>query len=117
MIDYKTVIHKERICNQVITAPLHHKILLNFTVFNFGSSRVEIYDGKDKNQSLLGNYTGTRPSFIVQSTGRYMFLVVTETDSMLISNFIAFYSYTATKGELNLCLGKRIQREAAKLVT
>ena len=104
MIDYKTVMKKEKNCSQVITGPPHHKIVLNFTAFNFvsGSGRVEIYDGSDKNQSLLGNYTRTRSSFIVQSTGRYLFLVVIKTDPMVTSNFTAFYSYIATKGELNL---------------
>ena len=104
MIDYKTILNEGRNCSQVITAPLHHKIVLNFTAFNFvsGAGRVEIYDASDKNQSLLGIYTGTRSSFIVQSTGRYLFLVVIKTDPMAISNFTAVYSYIATKGELNL---------------
>ena len=109
MIDYKTVLKEKGNCSQVITAPLHHKIVLNFTAFNFvsGSGRVEIYDGSDKNQSLLGNYTRTRSSFIVQSTGRYLFLVVIKTDPMAISNFTAVYSYIATKGELNPYTGKK----------
>ena len=118
VIDYKTVMNEEKNCSQVvITAPPHHKIVLNFTAFNLvsGSGRVEIYDGRDKNQSLLGNYTGTRSSFIVQSTGRYLLLVVIKTDPMAISNFTAVYIYTATKCELNLYTGKRIQRDAVKL--
>ena len=109
MIDYKTVINKEKSCSQVITAPLNHKIVLNFIAFNLasGSSRVEVFDGKDKNQRLLGNYTGTKPSFIVRSTGRYMFLVVVDTNPLVISNFTAVYNYTATKGKLYLYSGKR----------
>ena len=117
MIDYKTVLNKERNCSQVITAPLHHNIVLNFTAFNFvsGSGRVEIYDGSDKNQSLLGNYTRTRSSFIVQSTGRYLFLVVIKTDPMAISNFTAVYSYIATKGELNLYTGKKNSKRCCEI--
>ena len=113
VIDYKTVVKEENICSQVVTAPLHHKIVVNFTAFNlvFGSSRVELYDGKDKNQRLLGNYTGMKPSFIVRSTGRYIFVVVIETDSMVISNFTAVFSYTPTKGELNLHTGKKKIKE------
>ena len=108
MIDYKTVISKEESCSQLITAPLNHKIVLNFIAFNLasGSSRVEVFDGKDKNQRLLGNYTGTKPSFIVQSTGRHMFLVVVDTNPLVISNFTAVYNYTATKGKLYLYSGK-----------
>ena len=118
MIDCRTVIKEEKNCSQVITAPPHHKIVLNFTAFNLvsGSGRVEIYDGSDKNQSLLGNYTGTKSSFIVESTGRSLFLVVIKTDPKAISKFTAVYCYTATKGELNLYTSKRIHRAAVKLV-
>ncbi|XP_015772108.1 PREDICTED: uncharacterized protein LOC107350396 isoform X2 [Acropora digitifera] len=112
VIDYKTVMKEEKNCSQVITAPPYHKIVLNFTAFNFvsGSGRIEIYDGSDKNQSLLWSYTGTKSSFIVQSTGRYLFLVVIKTDPMAISNFTAVFSYIATKAKPRILLPSRLIR-------
>ena len=91
----------ENYCSWLIAAPPHHNIILNFTTLNilnysnFKPSSVEVYDGRNKSQTLLGYYTGNKNPFILQSSGRYILVVATG-----VSSFTAIYTSRTRKGNL-----------------
>ena len=95
-------------CSWVVTAPLHHNILLNFTIFHLpaspvnGKCYVQVYDGRDISETLLGNFTGRRGPFPVQSSGRYMLIKLIKKRNAQPSNcnFTAVYFSSTSIGEL-----------------
>ena len=68
-------------CTWIITAPSNHTVKLIFTTFRlypyywFGTE-IQVYDGKRKNDTVLGVFTGTRQPFLIQTSGRFMMLIL-----------------------------------------
>ena len=94
-------------CTWIITAPSNHTVKLNFTIFNlrgYGAktyrSEIEVYDGKSKNDTLLGIFSGSRRPFIVQTSGQFMMLTFKRYHELAFFNFKGVYTSTSIKGEL-----------------
>ena len=92
-------------CTWIITAPSNHTVKLTFTTFNlldYGIYRSEIkfFDGKSKNDTLLGIFSGSRRPFIVQTSGQFMMLTFKRYHELGFFNFEGVYSSTSIKGEL-----------------
>ena len=93
-------------CTWIITAPSNHTVKLNFTIFNlrgYGAKtyrgEIEVYDGKSKNDTLLGIFSGSRRPFIVQTSGQFMMLTFKRYHELGFFNFEGVYSSTSIKGE------------------
>ena len=94
-------------CTWIITAPSNHTVKLKFTIFNlrgYGAktyrSEIEVYDGKSKNDTLLGIFSGSRRPFIVQTSGQFMMLTFKRYHELAFFNFKGVYTSTSIKGEL-----------------
>ena len=93
-------------CTWIITAPSNHTVKLTFTTFNlFDSwtiyrSEIKVFDGKSKNDTLLGIFSGSRRPFIVQSSGQFMMLTFKRYHELAFFNFKGVYFSTSIKGEL-----------------
>ena len=94
-------------CTWIITAPSSHTVKLNFTIFNLRGygvktyrSEIEVYDGKSKNDTLLGIFSGSRRPFIVQTSGQFMMVTFKRNHEEAFFNFKAVYSSSSIKGEL-----------------
>ena len=93
-------------CTWIITAPSNHTVKLTFTIFNlehFSStfrSEIEVFDGKSKNDTLLGIFSGSRRPFIVQTSGQFMMLTFKRYHELALFNFKGVCSSTSIKGEL-----------------
>ena len=94
-------------CTWIITAPSNHTVKLTFTIFNlrgYGEktyrSEIEVYDGKSKNDTLLGIFSGSRRPFIVQTSGQFMMLTFKRYHELAFFNFKGVYTSTSIKGEL-----------------
>ena len=61
-------------CTWKITSPPHHKVRLTFSIFELMQGRLRVYDGQSANVTLLGQFSGSRRPFSVQSTARFMFV-------------------------------------------
>ena len=99
-------------CTWIITAPSNHTVKLNFTIFNlrgYGAktyrSEIEVYDGKSKNDTLLGIFSGSRRPFIVQTSGQFMMVAFKRNHEEAFFNFTGVYSSSSIKGEL--CVPKK----------
>ena len=91
----------------VITTPVNHNIQLRFTTFQlsesqkFGTNRIQIYDGKKSEEpKLLGDLTGTRRPFTIQSSGRFMLVKLTKKYAFSLSNVQGVWSSSTTKSKL-----------------
>ena len=93
-------------CTWIITAPSNHTVKLTFTIFNLFDywtiyrSEIKVFDGKSKNDTLLGIFSGSRRPFIVQTSGQFMMLTFKRYHEFAFFNFQGVYSSTSTKGEL-----------------
>ena len=93
-------------CTWNITAPSNHTVKLTFTIFNlldYSStfrSEIKVFDGKSKNDTLLGTFSGSRRPFIVQTSGQFMMLTFKRYNEFAYFNFEGVYSSTSIKGEL-----------------
>ena len=94
-------------CTWIITAPSNHTVKLNFTIFNLLDlyprifrSEIKVFDGKRKNDTLLGIFSGSRRPFIVQTSGKFMMLTFKRYHKFAFFNFKGVYSSTSIKGEL-----------------
>ena len=93
-------------CTWVITAPSNHTVELTFTVFNLDDysptvrSEIKVFDGKSKNDTLLGIFSGSRRPFIVQTSGQFMVLTFTRYHEFAYFIFEGVYYSTSIKGEL-----------------
>ena len=92
-------------CTWIITAPSNHTVKLNFTIFNLRGaktyrSEIEVYDGKSKNDTLLGIFSGSRRPFIVQTSGQFMMVTFKRYHEEAFFNFKGVYSSSSIKGEL-----------------
>ena len=96
-------------CTWIIRAPSNHTMKLNFTTFNLRGyeaktyrSEIEVYDGKSKNDTLLGIFSGSRRPFIIQTSGQFMMLTFKRYHELAFFNFKGVYSSSSIKGELYL---------------
>ena len=93
-------------CTWIITAPSNHTVKLTFTTFNLFDyltifrSEIKVFDGKSKNDTLLGIFSGSRRPFIVQTSGQFMVLTFTRYHEFAYFIFEGVYSSTSIKGEL-----------------
>ena len=93
-------------CTWIITAPSNHTVKLTFTVFNLDDysptfrSEIKVFDGKSKNETLLGIFSGSRRPFLVQTSGQFMVLTFTRYHEFAYFIFEGVYSSTSIKGEL-----------------
>ena len=68
-------------CTWIITAPSNHTVKLRFTIFRLSGyfhdqPKIQVYDGKRKNDTILGVFTGTRQPFVIQTSGQFMMLTL-----------------------------------------
>ena len=94
-------------CTWIITAPSNHTVKLTFTIFNLFDltiyrSEIKVFDGKSKNDTLLGIFSGSRRPFIVQTSGQFMMLTFKRYHELAFFNFKGVYSSSSIKGELYL---------------
>ena len=93
-------------CTWIITAPSNHTVKLTFTIFNLVDyltiyrSEIKVFDGKSKNDTLLGIFSGSRRPFIVQTSGQFMMVTFKRYHKVGFFNFKAVYVSTSIKGEL-----------------
>ena len=93
-------------CTWIITAPSNHTVKLTFTVFNLDDysptfrSEIKVFDGKSKNDTLLGIFSGSRRPFIVQTSGQFMMVTFKRYHLLGFFSFKAVYFSTSIKGEL-----------------
>ena len=91
----------------IITAPLNHTIRLKFETFQlsdsqvFGQNLIRIYNGRNTTDTSLGDFTGTRRPFTIQTSGRYMLVKLTKQKPRRnpLSNLKGVYTFNATKGK------------------
>ena len=108
-------------CTWIITAPSNHTVKLNFTIFNLRGygvktyrSEIEVYDGKSKNDALLGIFSGSRRPFIVQTSGQFMMVTFKRYRAEAFFNFKAVYSSSSIKGELYVPKKRIFRRQFAE---
>ena len=93
-------------CTWIIRAPSNHTVKLTFTIFNLDDysstfrSEIKVFDGKSKNDTLLGIFSGSRRPFIVQTSGQFMMVTFKRYHELGFFNFEGVYSSTSIKGEL-----------------
>ena len=68
-------------CTWIITAPSNQTIKLIFTTFRLSGyfwnpTEIKVYDGKRKNDTVLGVFNGTRQPFLIKTSGRFMMLTL-----------------------------------------
>ena len=96
-------------CTWIITAPSNHTVKLNFTIFNLLDlypqiyrNEIKVFDGKTKNDMLLGTFSGSRRPFIVQTSGQFMMVTFKRYHEEAFFNFKGVYSSSSIKGELHV---------------
>ena len=92
-------------CTWIITAESNHTVKLTFTTFNLFDysiyrSEIKVFDGKSKNDTLLGIFSGSRRQFVVQTSGKFMMLTFKRYHELGFFNFEGVYSSASIKGEL-----------------
>ena len=79
-------------CTWIITVPSNHTVKLKFTIFRLsnhpwvGQAKIQVHDGKGKNDTVLGIFTGARQPFIIQTSGRFM-MFTSQKDACAPFNF------------------------------
>ena len=93
-------------CTWIITAPSNHTVKLNFTIFNLLDlypqiyrNEIKVFDGKSKNDMLLGTFSGSRRPFIVQTSGQFMMVTFKRYTEYTYFSFKGVCSSTSIKGE------------------
>ena len=87
-------------CTWIITAPSNHTVKLIFTTFSlypyyWGRAEIQVYDGKRKNDPVLGVFTGKRQPFLIQTSGRFMMLTLKKKYSWCTRSIFKGAYYTA----------------------
>ena len=89
----------DRTCTWIITVPSNHTVKLKFTIFRLsndpwlptdlphGIAKIQVHDGKRKNDTVLGVFTGARQPFIIQTSGRFMMFTLQKDYSWTLCNF------------------------------
>ena len=89
-------------CTWIITAPSNQTIKLIFTTFRLSGyfwnpTEIKVYDGKRKNDTVLGVFHGTRQPFLIKTSGRFMMLTLKKKFPWSLCIFNGAY-YTKIKG-------------------
>ena len=80
-------------CTWIITVPSNHTVKLKFTIFYLpndpwdGQAKIQVHDGKRKNDTVLGVFTGARQPFIIQTSGRFMMFTLQKSFPFTPCNF------------------------------
>ena len=87
-------------CTWIVTVPSNHTVKLKFTIFRLaddpwlpskdrwlGQAKIQVHDGKGKNDTVLGIFTGARQPFIIQTSGRFMMFTLQKEYSLTPCNF------------------------------
>ena len=88
-------------CSWIITAPSNHSVKLKFSLSNdprFGQARIEVHDGKRKNDTILGIFSGARQPLIIQTSGRFMMVALQKDYLSTPCNFKGTYYTSQKKG-------------------
>ena len=101
-------------CTWIVTAESNHTVKLTFTTFNLFDysiyrSEIKVFDGKSKNDTLLGIFSGSRRPFIVQTSGQFMMVTFKRYHEYAYFNFEGVYSSTSIKGELFKTFGGKFE--------
>ena len=83
-------------CTWIITVPSNHTVKLKFTIFRlsndfWGPAKIQVHDGKRKSDAVLGIFTGARQPFIIQTSGRFMMVVLQKKYFFTPCNFKGTY--------------------------
>ena len=76
-------------CTWIITVPSNRTVKLKFTIFRLpndsalGQAKIQVHDGKGKNDTVLGIFSGARQPFIIQTSGRFMMFTLQKTYMVL----------------------------------
>ena len=96
----------------VIRAQPNQHIRLKFVTFQLSDSQkighdyIEIYDGRNSRSTLLGTFTGVRRPFVIQSSGRFMFVKFRTSWRRYrlmkpLRSFKGVYTFNTTKGKFS----------------
>ena len=90
-------------CNWIITAPSNHTVKLKFMIFSlsdrwWNQARIQVHDGKRKNDAILGIFSGAKQPFIVQTSGRFMMVALQKDFLSTPCNFKGTYYTSPKKG-------------------
>ena len=91
-------------CNWIITAPSNHTVKLKFMIFSLSTdswwnqARIQVHDGKRKNDTILGIFSGARRPFIIQTSGRFMMVALQKDFLSTPCNFKGTYYTSQKKG-------------------
>ena len=91
-------------CNWIITAPSNHTVKLKFMIFSLSTdsrwnqARIQVHDGKRKNDTILGIFSGARRPFIIQTSGRFMMVALQKDYLSTPCNFKGTYYTSQKKG-------------------
>ena len=92
-----------RQCTWIITAPSNHTVKLKFMTFRLSDpwgdqARIQVHDGKRKNDAILGIFSGARRPFIIQTSGRFMMVALQKASLSTPCNFKGTYYTSQKKG-------------------
>ena len=92
-----------RQCTWFITAPSNHTVKLKFMIFSLSNypwnqARIQVHDGKRKNDIILGIFSGARQPFIIQTSGRFMMVALKKDNLSTPCNFKGTYYTSHKKG-------------------
>lgn len=87
-------------CTWIITAPTNHTVKLKFTLFHLpvNLAKIQIHDGKSKSDTILARFSGTRQPFIIQTSGRFMMLLLEKDEPSTPCTFMGAYNISLNKG-------------------
>ena len=80
-------------CTWIITVPSNRNVKLKFTIFRLpndsalGQAMIQVHDGKGKNDTVLGIFSGARQPFIIQTSGRFMMFTLQKSFPFTPCNF------------------------------
>ena len=88
-------------CTWNITAPTNYTVKLKFTIFHLSvnQAKIQIHDGKSKNDTVLARFSGTRQPFTIQTSGRFMMLILKKDEPSTLCNFMGAYNISSNKGQ------------------
>ena len=105
----------DRTCTWIITVPSNHTVKLKFTIFRLpndpssGQAKIQVHDGKGKNDTVLGVFTGARQPFIIQTSGRFMMLTLQKAYSSAPCNFKGTFISSRKGKRKQLDINKRMR--------
>ena len=91
-------------CTWIITAPSNHTVKLKFMIFSLSNdprwnqTSIQVHDGKRKNDTILGIFSGARRPFIIQTSGRFMMVALQKDFLSTPCNFKGTYYTSQKKG-------------------